>query len=315
MASKYLTMNKFEAFEKLKEFSKKLTSVSYEEIYDVLQNGVKCIPFPIAKLRKSAYIDRVRPNEDKNLFKHIDELGYIKNKNVIDKLTTFGRANKPHQVMFYGAIETSLIDKQRVTAIIETSPLFIVSDMNCIKEELCTVSRWEVQEELSVVEVVFSEHALKNNPNIIKSHETQKSTLIEWEMEQKEENFYLDFLKFISEEFAKKVANPEEYKISVAYTHLALIHSGALGIAYPSVQTDYLGVNVVLLPETIDKYVKPISCHTQIVYKKGIDFLITNGEYYCDEIDVTKEIKWEKFDESILTSKEDVKVFFDDKNS
>ena len=60
-------MNKYKAFEKLKEYSKKLTTVSYDEVYDLLKNGIRYIPIPIAKLRKNAYIDRVRPNKGKTL--------------------------------------------------------------------------------------------------------------------------------------------------------------------------------------------------------------------------------------------------------
>ena len=168
-------MDKYEAFEKLKECSKNLTSVSYDEIVDLLKNGIKFIPLPIAKLWKNAFIDRVRPNKGTELFKHIDQLGYIKDKYVIDNvLTSFVRANNPHQVMFYGALETSLIDKPRLTAIAETSHIFRVPGTDCIDGEHYTVSRWETQEELLVVEVVFSEYALKNNPDIAKSFENQK---------------------------------------------------------------------------------------------------------------------------------------------
>ena len=300
-------MDKYEAFEKLKEYSKNLTSVSYEEIVDLLKNGIKFIPLPIAKLWKNAYIDRVRPNKGTALFKHIDELGYIKDKNVIDNvLKSFGRANNPHQVMFYGALETSLIDKPRLTAIAETSHIFRVPGTDCIDGEHYTVSRWETQEELLVVEVVFSEYALKNNPDIAKSFENQKKLLQAKNLEQKEIDFHLEFLKFISEEFSKKVTNPEEYKISSAYTNIALTHPDVSGITYPSVQTEYFGVNIVLPPEVVEKYVKPIICSTQIVYKKGMKSLIANGKNYCKEIDVNKDIEWKEHEKEILSTKEQV---------
>ena len=117
-------MDKYEAFEKLKEHAKNLEDVSYEEIYDLIKNGIGFLPLPLAKVRKNVFIDRVRANNGATLFKHIDELGYIKDKYVIDNfLTSFGRANNPHQVLFYGALKTELIDKPRLTAIAETSRL------------------------------------------------------------------------------------------------------------------------------------------------------------------------------------------------
>ncbi|MBX0335549.1 hypothetical protein K3G39_20145 [Pontibacter sp. HSC-14F20] len=300
-------MDKFEAFEKLKEFSKNLSAVSYEEIYDLLRNGIKNIPIPLAKIRKKSYIDRARANKGKALFKHIDELGYIKDKNVIENhLTSFGRANCPHQVMFYGALETSKIDKQRLTAIAETSHIFRNPGTDCIEGEHYTVSRWETNEEFYVVEVVFSEYALKNNPDIAQSFEKQKRFLQEHNLGEKETSFHLEFLKFISEEFSKRVRNDHDYKISVAYTNITSLHPDVKGIVYPSVQTDYFGVNIVLPPQTVDKHLKPIICSTQILYKKGQNSLIDNGEHYCENIEINSKIKWQESDKSILTDKEQV---------
>ena len=300
-------MDKFEAFEKLKEYSKNLSAVSYEEVYDLLKNGIKYIPIPLAKIKKKAYIDRVRPNKGEILFKHIDELGYIKDKNIIENyLTSFGRANCPHQVMFYGALETSLIDKQRLTAIAETSHIFRKPEIDCIDGELYTVSRWEIQDEFLVVEIVFSEYALNNNPEIAQSFENQKKLLQEHNLDKKEMDFHLNFLKFISEEFSKKVSSNDDYKISAAYTNIALLHPDVNGICYPSVQTEYFGVNIVLTPETVDKYLKPIICSTQIVYKKGLKSLIANGKNYCKDIDINKDIDWKEHDKSILIDKDQV---------
>lgn len=301
-------MDKYEAFEKLKEYSKNLTAVSYEEIYDLLKNGIRFIPLPIAKLWKNAHIDRVRPNKGATLFKHIDDLGYIKDKNVIDNLlTSFGRANNPHQVMFYGALETTLIDKPRLTAIAETSHIFRIPGTDCTDGEHYTVSRWETQKEMFVIEVVFSEYALKNNPDIAKSFQNQTKLLQEHNLEPKEIAFHLEFLKFISEEFSKRVTNPEEYKISAAYTNIALLHPDVSGITYPSVQTDYFGVNIVLTPNVVDTYIIPKICSTQILYKKGMKSLIANGKYYCKEIDVNKDIEWKEHEPEILTTKEQVR--------
>lgn len=300
-------MDKYEAFEKLKEHAKNLEDVSYEEIYDLIKNGIGFLPLPLAKVRKNVFIDRVRANNGATLFKHIDELGYIKDKYVIDNfLTSFGRANNPHQVMFYGALKTELIDKPRLTAIAETSRLFREKGTDCIDGETYTVSRWETQDEFSVVEVVFSEYALKNNPEIVKSFEIQKQFLQAYKFEESEVAFHLEFLKFISEEFSKKVENPNDYKISVAYTNLALLHPDVCGIIYPSVQTEYFGVNIVLPPEIVDKYLKPIICSTSILYKKGDKFLIVNGKNYCNEIDLKNEIDWKEHSIDFLTPKEEV---------
>lgn len=301
-------MNKFQAFEILKEYSNNLKNIPYEEIYSLLKNGIKQIPIPLAKIKKGAYIDRVRKNNGNSLFNSIDELGYIKNQEIIEKyLTSFGRANCPHQVLFYGAVETSQIDKQRLTAIAETSSLFRIPNQNCIDGEYYTVSRWETLEEFLVVEVVFSEFALANNKDIQTSYEKQKEFLNNKGLQDEEIQFHLDFLKFISEQFSKKVDDPDDYKISVAYTNIALLHPDVKGISYPSVQTEYFGVNLVLTPNTVDDFLKPIICSTQKIYKNGLNTLIANGEHYCDNIDVNKEIEWKENDKSLITDYEEVK--------
>lgn len=299
-------MDKYEAFEKLKEYAKDLSKVSYEQVYDLLKNGIKYIPIPLAKVRKHAHIDRVRPNKGSTLYEHIDNLGYIKDKEVIDKyLTSFGRANCPHQVMFYGALETSLIDKQRLTAIAEKSDIFR-ENKDCPEGKYYTVSRWQTQEEFLIVEIVFSEFALNNNPDIRKSFDRQKEMLKEHGLEEKEVNFHLEFLKFISEEFSKKVTSQEDYKISAAYTNIAQLHPQVNGISYPSVQTEYFGVNIVLTPEAVDKYLVPVVCSTQIVYRNGMKTLIANGEHYCDKIDAAENLQWKEHEKTILTDKGEV---------
>jgi hypothetical protein len=299
-------MDKYVAFEELKRMSKNLSSTSYDDIFDLLKNGIKKIPLPLAKVKKGIHIDRVRPNKDKSLFKHIDELGYIKSQKIIDSyLTSYGRANLPHQVMFYGALETSAIDKQRLTAIAETSNLFR-DNKDCIDGEYYTVSRWKTLKEFFVVEIVFSQYALKNSIDIQRSFENQKKILHDLNLEKNEIEFYLMFLIFISEEFSKKVTDPDQYKISSAYANLALLHQDVSGISYPSVQTDYFGENIVLIPKVVDKYLTPAVCSTQILYKYGANSFIANGENYCDKISNNKFIEWKENDKSLLTDIDEV---------
>ncbi|TQI71181.1 hypothetical protein JM79_2108 [Gramella sp. Hel_I_59] len=304
-------MDKYEAFEKLREYSKDLSNHTYEEIYELLKSGIKAIPIPLAKIHKAAFIDRVRQNDGTQLFKHINDLGYIKDQDVIDKiLTSFGRANCPHQVMFYGALESYLIDKPRLTAIAETSTLFRNPKLNSHSGDLFTVSRWETSNEFLAVEIVFSKYALANNEAVKKSYERQIKMLEEHGLEQKEIDFHLDFLKFISEEFSKKVTNHEDYKISAAYTNIVMLHPDVQGIVYPSVQTDYFGINIVVPPETVDRLINPKITSTLTLYKNGLKSLITNGKYVCKNINPKKDLDWQETGHKQL-SEEEIKDHLD----
>lgn len=294
---KYELNEKIKAFSLLKEYADRLTEISYDKIVDLLSNGIKQIPFPMAKLHKGHFIDRARKNENNKLYKHINELSYIKDNYIIqNKLTKYGRVNLPHQVMFYGALKTPYIDKTRLTAIAETSDLFRNIQQNQFGEEYYTVSRWRIKEELEGVEIVFSDDALKNSEYIRKSYEKQKQFLEELKLTKQEKDFYLEFLRFISNQFSKRVNNYEEYKISVAYANIVLSHTNINFIVYPSVQTEYRGENIVLKPEIVDKYLEPVICSTHILYKDTNGALIDNDIYRAKNIDFSKDLEWEKDD-------------------
>jgi len=64
---------------------------------------------------------------------------------------------------------------------------------------------------------------------------------------------------FFSNEFARNDIEKGEvykYKISASYANYIWNNTPIKGITYPSVQSNYLGQNVALLPEVVDKYLK-----------------------------------------------------------
>lgn len=301
-------MSKEEAFLKLQEYSNKLDKISYSEIYNLLRESIIRIPIPMAKFHKDAELDRARLNKGDNLYNSIDDLGYIKDQNIIDNyLNEYGRANMPHQVMFYAAMKTSIIDKPRVTAIAETSRLFQDKNGYNLDGEKYTISRWVSSEEFLIAEMVFSKAAIKSNPDVRKSFENQIQFANN--LDEKDIQFYNEFLIFISEEFARKTEKNDDYKISVAYTNLILEHPKVKGVMFPSVQTNYLGANLVIPPSTVDKYFTPKVCSTQILYKTPEKTLIANGEHYCDQIG-GNEINWMLTDVQHLSKKEAIKKHF-----
>jgi len=117
-------MTKENAFIQLKDKATKLATTSYEEILQLFQM-IGNIPIPLARLAPGTDIERARPNDRNNLFTRVSELSYITDKAIIEnRMTEYGRANKPHQPVFYGSIQSSQIYHPRVTAIAEVSALF-----------------------------------------------------------------------------------------------------------------------------------------------------------------------------------------------
>jgi hypothetical protein len=293
-------MNYREAFKQLQEYSKDLESIEYDKLMEILKNSIRLIPIPLAKLRPESSIERARANNGTPLFKSIEDLGYIKNEEVIKSLNKFGRANKPHEVLFYSAIETSKLEKARITAIAETSRLFLDNNSVQMEGELFTVSRWRNKTELIVAEVVFAEEAIKNNEDIKVCYEKQKQ--FAKELKNVDTKFFEDFLVFISNEYARKANSHNDYKISTAYTELVLSHKDVQGITYPSVQTNYYGENLVLPTKVVDDFLYPEVATTSLLYKNKMKMKIVNGGHFSNNLG--HEIVWQELDKKHITPKE-----------
>jgi hypothetical protein len=303
-------MTPHEALQILKERATHLHDVDYNEIVHILRQGVRRIPIPVAKIKKGTLIDRVRPNEGDKLFSCLDDLTYIKDPEVIEKkLTDFGRANCPHQPMFYGAVETTEIPQQRHTAIAETSALYQDKTGVCIEGQLYTVSRWRTTEELQLAEIVFSAGAITASPDIKRAFNNQLRFLAAQTGE--DQTFLRNFLVFISEQFAREKYTHHDYKISAAYTNQVLHHPDISGIAYPSVQTLYKGENIVLLPGAVERSLVLESIATQRLHKNGSYMHINNHMDCTDPMRDPNNFKWVATDPiHIATSAEIQAVIF-----
>jgi len=267
-------MKNSEALAQLKDISTNLEEIEYGQVVDLMRNSVKRIPIPVAKLVNNAAIDRARKNNGEILFSDISDITYISDQKVIQQLLTeFGRANCPHQSMFYGAIETSQIQHQRITAIAETSTLYQDPEGINLDGELYTISRWRSLVELEIAEMVFSEDAIVANPDIEKAFNKQVGFA---KRKGVDAAFYKEFLIFISSEFARKKESHHDYKISSAYTNLTLNHPKISGISYPSVQTGYKGENIVFPPNIVDQHLRLEAIITQRLFKNRERAFINN---------------------------------------
>lgn len=297
-----------EGLNKLRELSTQLDNVEYEYIFDILKNSSKKIPIPLSKLRANSNIDRVRKNIGENLFQNVDQLSFIKDQNVIDNyLTEFGRVNRPHQVIFYGAVETTNLQHQRITAIAETSELFQNPDGVNLNGEFYTVSRWTNKKELTLAEVVFSSEAIQINPDIKRAFEKQTEFAKQAGLDDLE--FYIDFLVFISDQFARPKQTHKDYKISTAYTNLVLTHPDVQGISFPSVQTRYLGVNVAFAPKVIDEYFSVKVISTQRLYKNKMKIYLANHKTCLNPNDCSDNIIWTDLDPQYLSSYDNIQYY------
>lgn len=238
----------------LEQVKYNLESVDYAMIYRSIAD-LRDKFLPIAKIKKGWFIDRVRINKSNEIFTNIEQVSYIHDKNVLNNYVDFGRANEPKQAIFYGAIISPKIELPRVVSYFETSELLKELDKYDNIEEIFTLSRWEVLEDIEVVEMIFSDEALKVSDYCKTSFLNQIKNYKHLPLAEHYENQG----KFFSNEFARsdvKKGEVYKYKITSAYANYIWKNSSIKGITYPSVQSNYLGQNVALLPEIVDKFLK-----------------------------------------------------------
>jgi hypothetical protein len=229
----------------------RLEYVPYEQIFQAIAE-MRDKFIPTAIIKKGAYIDRVRVHKKiTDVFYKEEDVSYIHDKEIIENYVGFGRANKEKQAIFYGAVESPEIKQPRIVAYFETSPILKELDKHDNITELFTVSRWRVLEDIEVVEMIFSDEALKVSKYAKMSleHQLQHYQHLPLAKEYEEQG------RFFSNEFARSDIRSGEdykYKITSAYANYIWENTSLKGITYPSVQSLYLGQNVALLPEVVD---------------------------------------------------------------
>ncbi|WP_374951112.1 hypothetical protein [Mucilaginibacter sp.] len=254
-----------EILAELKHLSNDLENVPYEKIYDLIRAiPDKCVPTAI--IHKGWYIDRVRINDPAEVyFNKYDDVSHHRNPDLFH-LIGRGRCNDIGQSIFYGSVVSPEIKIPRLVAYLETSRIqrdlekFPNEQRNLNLQETFTMSRWRIQEDIEVVEMILSEEALKVSQYAKDALKNQLKNF----GENKLKDYFIEQLKFFSDEFARNDIEKDEngsyqtykYKISAAYLNYILEKTPFQGVTYPSVSTRYSGQNVALIPSAVEKYLK-----------------------------------------------------------
>ncbi len=212
---------------------------------------------PLASTRIDVnFILRGRPNLTQNHFKEEWEISYnSKNKHRIQ----LGRFNRPLDPMFYGSVPDELGDNH----------FALVAAMECYKElfneenttikQYFTFGKWYLNTHFEVVNLCNDDKCLSTNPSLnisTKKHEE----LINKTFPSKAAGFIIEFWKFLSQLAGSKYENEHDHFITTAFicaiinyrkNEMNLETHGAL---YPSTMTENNGLNVVLTPDTVDKF-------------------------------------------------------------
>jgi hypothetical protein len=248
----------------------------HEHLYRLDYNALKItcneyfdtLPFPIVDFSNRKFffgqqewggtnvIYRARPitNSDNRPHNKISEISYIPDDE-LHKIKKFGRANKPGESMFYGALNYA-------TACTES-----VCKGNVFEHDdsiMLTVGVWKFETPLKLVQLPLSEHFFAAFYKMV-NFKSEKINIAEIQsINQKLKNEVgnnIDFekLMFFADCFAKwNIKNDYEYMLSNYFVDRVLnripefpLEEDIDGIIYPSVALSYQEKNIVLKPEVV----------------------------------------------------------------
>jgi len=233
------------------DLSRSGVSVDYLRLrlFDLLENYACRTIF----LQSNVKIFRARrkpQGEGEGLFTHKKELWYPEPQYV----RRLGRLNRIGQPLFYCATnwETSIFEIRP-----EVGDIVTVLECEAIGAASPMLSAVDTYQQLARLGVKIDEDPggapLRDLRKSIGDSAWRKNRLIE---------------EFVSAEFTRNVADSHEYeyKLSIAMAELlfsfGIDSRGIDGIAYPSMRTDLIDVNIALLPRAVDRMYRPIACQT-----------------------------------------------------
>ncbi len=264
-----------------------LSKVSHKKILGLIKSEDIRIPILTALIKKGAIIERGRVCEKGTIFSSELEITYRLDTGNILK---YGRANRPFQSMYYGAMPSNTLKHPTQTLFEELVGQFKTSFNEGFRTTM-TVGRWIVKEDLEVADICFGQEYLNVKENFDRFEHWQKE-LPNTEIDSPENR---ELLELISNEFSKQLVKSHfDYKISSIYSDLTLFE-GLAGISYPSVRTNYNSKNIALTPSAVDE-------HLELKEVAVFEYEFKNGEplavqtKYSNELGLfNSEFKWKKY--------------------
>jgi len=215
------------------------------------------IPLLINQLEPGMPIFRARPNEN-YLFSSEEEISY--NKTATDRIGA-GRFNRPLEPLFYGSlrVENPKIDSVLHCALECCKSLLADDNQSAVQD--VTVGRWVSQGLFPLINLCFDDRHLAVNPALKTSVERYRADMSKI-FSAEACAFTSRFMKFFSELAWLVKENENCYYIlnafffAVRYYYANTRDTAVPGIIYPSAMTEGLGLNVVLVPEAVDLFLR-----------------------------------------------------------
>lgn len=264
-----------------------LNGVSMPKLMKELNQDLRFLPFTTALLKKGWSIERARINKPGQVFYSENEISY---RTDISNITEFGRANLPHTSLFYGSIVSEKVKYPRIVNLLETEEVF--REKSLADTELTyTVGKWKIKEDFELAEIVFSETVRKKIPKIQQAYEYHAKQMKSDYPESFD--YLLKVLEFFSNEFAKtEISSHNDYKLSAAYSEFAFM-KGLNGVVYPSVRTEYEGLNVAIPINAVETFLELDVVGMFQVFKRKDRTFIKNAKIATNLGPMNSQFQWE----------------------
>lgn len=220
--------------------------------YDAIKSKINELFFPIPTItvQKGTKLFRSRVHDKgEKIFTDIQDFSYRKD---YDNIKTFGRANEPHQSIFY-------CSDDEYVAFFESSK--IVRNQTSPEIETMSTGVWEVKEDLRLAHIVGNEKIRGLNRTVDGLQNSFEDLVAKFK--DQNTDLYLKALSLFSDEFTREANNSDfNYFITCAFSNYLYDLKGIDtylnkttkldGILYPSVMHKSQGMNLALKPETVD---------------------------------------------------------------
>lgn len=245
-------INRFKSeFDKVKSFlGKDINQENFQLLIDSFYFLIDRIPLSLLSINNS-FLVRGRPNYNGEVFKEESDISYnTKNQEKIK----LGRFNRPFDCMFYAAVPSNPQSRMTATVLLECCKE-IEDESNITREQFFTFGKWFLKEPIRVLNLCFHEKCLQTNAFLNGSVDFSQKELRE-KMPLKLVEFIEGYWAFLSNLSCNKYSTDQQYFITAAFIATMKEYYGDEfnGIIYPSSMTGMEGLDIVLTPQAVGKY-------------------------------------------------------------
>lgn len=241
--------------DKIKSYAtKEINQDNFQALCDAWYEIVVKIPFPTI-LVETEWLLRARPNFNSEIFKEESDISYnTKNVGAIKA----SRFNRPEESVFYGTLPSDEQTKFIAGASLECYK-DLIDEKNVELIQYLTFGKWHLKQKFPVINLCFEEKALK-------AHEGLKRIVdnyllnIERDLSDKSANLIKECWFMLSKLASDRYKYDQQYFITTAFFcvfreyYKQKFNYSIHGIIYPSSMVYSNAINIVLMPEAVDKF-------------------------------------------------------------